>query len=836
MDVQTDNALGSDEDILLTLANASLPGGLDLDLTGSLYQELNGIIGTLPSASATAAVTSTAPVAASGAATAPAPLSNQRSQVDVFQFDQPPARYSQAQQHHQQAASRASKPSLQDLMRQVADGNAFQGNVMTLRRVQTEEITSSQGSPFPPSPTPLDQYCNGNAFAAFAPSPDASHNADTWRHYVPQAPDQPSPKLYNTNAPTFANALMQSARGSADSISLTGSTTGSVASGYEPSVADSPTILGRSTRFDCKFPGCGKQYNTSGGIRYHMATTDHSMFPATAEALSQREEMLEKERVAKEKKLRQEMNGTPRKKRAPKSPGRNPQRRVMRPSQGNGRAGRLGGHEGDGDAPYPSADSRESSISSRSAYSADTRSLNSLNIEAVDHAGPCSSPHHRRRLSDSGILPRAEMMADALNRADPVLRHHGSNHSLGPPPSAASRRHPYQHQQQQYQGHQHHPAPSPMPQRHSEPSISQLDAWRLSTDGTPSGTSSPQRASSAGPDQTPRPTESAAASMAIRPPGHTPLSVRVDPIQPTSSLQVAGPALNMGTVSAPHEAMRGNSTDELRVRLQNIQREQQQIESELMRSELEKGWSTCPLALQCWALFDFCGTAFPVHPTCYLCTLHTIGLLIQLFPVVCSKLAVAAWDLPAEVLQQLLRRQAEFKAQGCEVPLEQLVQIVYRSNDDAGFSDAGSEYSGLDSSSIYSAQSATTSPRLHVLESTLSSQSLPNLTHQMVDAGWSMGDGPHDGNGSLGKVPVAGPLGSGAGGMGSPLRQMTHQPGGNSTSSSDVMDSSLNNVLSMALNLDVSHSPRSSLHSQLSSPATRPNAFHEQSPLAYRYN
>lgn len=61
-------------------------------------------------------------------------------------------------------------------------------------------------------------------------------------------------------------------------------------------------------RFDCKVPGCGKKYNSSGGIRYHLRHCKHEGMEQTDESLEQLREVMEKEKAAQERldKLREE--------------------------------------------------------------------------------------------------------------------------------------------------------------------------------------------------------------------------------------------------------------------------------------------------------------------------------------------------------------------------------------------------------------------------------------------------------------------------------------------------------------------------------------------------
>eukprot|EP00045_Choanoeca_perplexa_P012462 m.136026 g.136026 ORF g.136026 m.136026 type:complete len:708 (-) comp16017_c0_seq1:18-2141(-) len=75
-------------------------------------------------------------------------------------------------------------------------------------------------------------------------------------------------------------------------------------------------------RFDCKVPGCGHKYATSGGIRYHMKKATHEGLSHSNESWAQYQEMMAKERAHAEKKFKAQAHGIvkkPRSKARPKT-------------------------------------------------------------------------------------------------------------------------------------------------------------------------------------------------------------------------------------------------------------------------------------------------------------------------------------------------------------------------------------------------------------------------------------------------------------------------------------------------------------------------------------
>jgi len=54
-------------------------------------------------------------------------------------------------------------------------------------------------------------------------------------------------------------------------------------------------------RFDCKVPGCGKKYSSSGGIRYHLRNCSHEGLPQTPASLAQLADAKAKEEAAKKR-------------------------------------------------------------------------------------------------------------------------------------------------------------------------------------------------------------------------------------------------------------------------------------------------------------------------------------------------------------------------------------------------------------------------------------------------------------------------------------------------------------------------------------------------------
>jgi len=72
-------------------------------------------------------------------------------------------------------------------------------------------------------------------------------------------------------------------------------------------------------RFNCLVPGCGKHYNSSGGIRYHLRNCEHPGLQHSPESRRQLEAALEKDEASRQRRHLLKLRGLDGKKRRPRS-------------------------------------------------------------------------------------------------------------------------------------------------------------------------------------------------------------------------------------------------------------------------------------------------------------------------------------------------------------------------------------------------------------------------------------------------------------------------------------------------------------------------------------